>query len=148
MSVLVEYRFKQWKAGNEMSTVSQDVDKKAQLYKESEKIQTLLYNQPMDYLKQTEMMFKIDSIADEVYDNLIKNITTKYSQKNTRRERRRGAFFRQSLNNTGFRQSLNNTGFRQSLNNRGFRPGDILLDGETEQDNLTAVEEAEKRNNN
>ena len=130
ISVLVEYQFQQWKDDNEFSTVSEDSVKRVTLQKEAEKIQTLLYNQPMDYLKQTEMMFKIDSIADEVYVNLIKNIKTKYVQKKPNRGRRRGTFRKEKT--------------KKGLNDRDFLMG---LDTATTQDDVTAIKEAEKRNN-
>ena len=108
-SVLEEYKFENWKKSNTTSTIHEEREKRSLIKNEVDKIKTLLYEQSIEYLKQSEMMLKIDTIGDKVYKDLIKGLQTKKSSSRPRQTNlaRRGGIFRNN-NQTPPPPTINN----------------------------------------
>jgi len=88
MFVLIELRMKEWTTknseGSSVSLTQNEIqNQRFIIEKEIEVIRTGLYEESIEYLKQSEKNLKIDRIADDYIKNLMKNIlnNTKKSKK-------------------------------------------------------------------
>ena len=126
MSVLIELEMKMWEDSTDtLATQDEIQNQRIRIEQESEVIRSGLYEESIDYLKQTEKMLKIDTVADEYRINLIKKIADKV--KNIKEKK------------STIEQKIEQSSEYTLNNNIEFE--DFLLGGDrdTPQDNIDAV---------
>ena len=127
MSVLIGLEMKMWEESSDTLVTQNEIqNQRIRIEQESEVIRSGLYEESIDYLKQSEKRLKIDTVADEYSRDLIKKILDK--AKNIKEKK---STIEQKIEQSSFYNTIDN--------NVGFDEEDFLLGGETEQDNIDAV---------
>ena len=127
ISVLVEMEMKLWENARGTEVTQNEIQNKRVIFeKNNEIIKEGLYEQSIEYLKQSEMMLKIDIAADQYRKDLIKNIINRKKSSEQKQH---------TIESKEEEASLYDITPQDIRGN----PGNYLIDMDTPQDNIDAV---------